>query len=309
MKVLVLGGYGAVGRHVVAELRRGGATVIAAGRDRVRADAVVDLGDPMLTGYRAALSGVDVVVNASGSENPELAAVAGADGCAFVDITATPGYVDALRRRPAAAPILVDVGLAPGLTNLLAIAVHQEAPGPIDLAVLLGAGERHGAAATEWSYRLLGAHFHEDGERIRNYSRPARFLLPGHRGRRLLFRLDFSDQHTLRRELNIPVRTYFGLDSRPATIALAVLTWLPGAAKAPRGLHIPGTDQWIVLARGHNGTTRWARGRNQSRATALVAVAATERARGAAPGVHALHDVLGLSGLSTDEIEIGHTTV
>lgn len=308
MKVLVLGGYGAVGRHVVTELRRGGATVIAAGRDRVRADAVVDLGDPMLTGYRAALSGVDVVVNASGAENPELAAVAGAGGCAFVDITATKGYVDALRRLPAAAPILVDVGLAPGLTNLLAVAVYHEQPGPIDLAVLLGAGERHGAAATDWSYRLLGGHFHEDGERIRNYSRPARFLLPGHRTRRLLFRLDFSDQHTLRRELNVPVRTFFGLDSRPATAALAVSTWLPGASKAPRGLHLPGTDQWIVVARGHNGATRWARGRNQSRTTALVAVAATERARAATPGVHALHNVLGLADLSTDEIEIGPTT-
>lgn len=307
MKVLVLGGYGAVGRHVVIALRRSGVAAVAAGRDAARADTTVDLGDPMLTDYRAALTGVDVVVNASGAENPELAAVACAQGCAFVDITATASYIDALRGLTAPAPILVDVGLAPGLTNLLAHAVYAEAPGPIDLAVLLGAGEHHGAAATDWSYRLLGGHFHEDGARIRNYSRPEKFLLPGHRRPRRLFRLDFSDQHTLRRELRVPVRTFFGLDSRPATAALAVLTWLPGASKAPRGLHLPGTDHWIVLARGHDGATRWARGRNQSRATALITAAATERVLNAGPGVHALHNVLDLADLATDEIDIGGT--
>ncbi|MBH0780015.1 saccharopine dehydrogenase family protein [Nocardia bovistercoris] len=305
MKVLVLGGYGAVGRHLVAALRGAGETVVTAGRDPARADTVVDLADPALTGYRAALRGTDIVVNTSGAENPELAAVAGISGCAFVDITATSGYIEKLRELRDPGPILVDVGLAPGLTDLLAVAVHAESLGPVDIAVLLGAGEKHGAAATEWSYGLLGKHFHDQGARIRNYTRPERFHLPGESSPRTLYRVDFADQHTLRRQLGVPVRTFFGLDSRPATVALAALTWIPGASKAPRGLSLPGTERWTVMARGRDGVGRWARGANQSRATATITAGAVPHAMKAAPGVHALQDLCTLDDLATPEIETG----
>lgn len=305
MKALVLGGYGAVGAHLAAELRRRGETVVTAGRDPARADVVVDLRDPGLSAYRAALPGVDVVVNASGAEDPNLAAVAGEQGCAFVDVGATASYLDALTRSVPSAPVLVDVGLAPGLTNLLGAAVHESTPGPIDLVVFLGAGEHHGAAATEWSYQLLGRHFDDNGRRVRNYTEPELFGLPGIRRPRRLYRLDFSDQHSLRRDLGVRVRTFFGLDSRLATTALAALTWLPGASKAPRGLPLPGTDRWIVLARAHDGTTRWARGANQSRATALLAATAASHAPGLSAGVYSSHQVMRLADLTTDEIELG----
>ena len=304
MRVLVLGGYGAVGRHLVATLRHDGHTVLAVGRDAARSDEVVNRAESPLATYREVLSDSDVVVNASGVENPRLAELAGASDRAFIDISATVGYLDQLRQLPPRAPIIIDVGLAPGLTNLLAVTVHAQAPGPVDIAVLLGAGERHGAAATEWTYRLLGTHFDADGQRIRNYTRPEKFTLPGYRRPRRLVRLNFSDQHTLRRELNVPVRTFFGVDSRLAGAALAALTWLPGASHAPRGLHLPGTDRWIVLARGHDGTTCWAHGRNQSRATATIAAAAIRKFRHTPGGVQPVHHILTLHDLPTEEITL-----
>lgn len=302
MNVLVLGGYGAVGTHLVAELRRGGDTVISAGRDPARADHAIDLGEPGLGSYRGTLAGIDVVVNAAGAEDPRLVEVAGTYGCAFVDITASVGYIARLQRLDAPIPVLVDVGLAPGLTNLLAAAIHRRVPGPIDLAVFLGAGERHGAAATAWSYRLLGKHFHDHDHRVRNYTQPEIFDLPGY-GRRRLYRLDFSDQHSLTGDLAVRVRTYFGLDSRLATAALAAATWIPGAAyasRALRGLHFPGTDNWTVLARGHDGTMRWARGAGQSRATAVVAATAARAATRLTSGIHPLHRVLTLADIPSD---------
>ncbi|KAB2386211.1 NAD-dependent epimerase/dehydratase family protein [Actinomadura montaniterrae] len=294
--VLVLGGYGAVGRHLVARLRQDGHTALTAGRDAVRADRPVDLAQPDLRSYQSSLDGIDVVVNASGKEEPRLAELATARGAAFVDITATASYVAALERLDPPRPVLLSVGLAPGLTNLLAAAVHRASPGPIDVAVLLGAGERHGPAATDWTYRLLGGRFHHDGTVVRNFTRPRRFDLPGY-GRRRLYRLDFSDQHTLTRDLNVRTRTYFGLDSRTATTALAALTWLPGGSRLPRGLHVPGGDDWLLLAQGHDGTTRWARGRNQSHGTAIIAAAAVGLVTGLPPGTHHLHDVLDLHDL------------
>ncbi|WP_216213428.1 saccharopine dehydrogenase family protein [Amycolatopsis aidingensis] len=293
MRVLVLGGYGAVGARVMTELAVRGVTALAAGRDRLRADRVVDLTVP--GSFTAALSDVDVVVNAAGTEDPALAKVATDQGVAFVELTASTGYVARLERLTPAAPLLLSVGLAPGLTNLLAADLHATEPGPIDLAVVLGAGERHGAAATEWTYGLLGRRFVDPaGGLVRNYSRPAAFELPG-LGRRRLYRTDFADQHVLTRQLGVPVRTYFGLDSRLATAALAGLTWLPYAERAPRGVHFPGTDRWLILARARNGTTRWAHGRNQSHATAVIGAMTAVAAVGLPAGVHHLHQLATLS--------------
>jgi saccharopine dehydrogenase-like NADP-dependent oxidoreductase len=300
VSILVLGGYGAVGTRIVAQLRADGEVAFAAGRDPARADRVVNLNlrEADTGSLRAALSDVDVAVNAAGVEDPALAALLSSYGVALVDITATTSYVAALERLDLPQPVLLSVGLAPGLTNLLAAAVHQAAPGPIDLAVLLGAGERHGAAAAAWSYGLLGRRFRDPatGDQVRNYTQPQRFNLPGH-GRRRLYRADFSDQHTLTRDLGVPVRTWFGLDSRLATAALAALTWIPGASRAPQGLHLPGSDQWLALARSRDGTSRWASGRIQSHATAVLAATAARTAAGLPPGIHHLHQVLTLADL------------
>jgi saccharopine dehydrogenase-like NADP-dependent oxidoreductase len=276
MRALILGGYGAVGSPVVAALRGEGHEAVTAGRDRTRADRAVDLREPGLCGYRDALDGVDVVVNAAGVEDPTVVALAAAAGVAFVDITATTGYVAALERLEMPAPVLLSVGLAPGLTNLLAADLHARQPtAGIDLAVLLGAGDAHGAAAEEWSIGLLGRRFRDPatGAAVRNFGSPRTFALPGY-GRRRLYRADFSDQHVLTRDLGVPVRTYFGLDSRAATAALALLTRVPTAGRLATGVSLPGSDAWLVLAESGNGRTRWAAGRDQSHATGTLAAVA-----------------------------------
>jgi hypothetical protein len=289
----------------MAELRAGGLTPVGAGRDPRRAERAVDLRDP--ASYRRVLAGAEVVVNASGVEDVALAVAAVEAGAAWVDITATTTYVAALEQLKPPRPVLLSVGLAPGLTNLLAVAAHARRPGPVDIAVLLGAGERHGAAATDWSYQLLGRSFLDPaaGRAVRNYTQPRSFDLPGY-GRRRLLRVDFSDQHTLARDLGVSVRTYFGLDARLATAALSLLTWLPGAARAPRGLHFPGTDGWLVLARTGDAAVRWARGRSQSHATAVIAALAAGAVTRLPPGVHHLHQVYELADLPADRgIELG----
>ncbi|WP_017623084.1 hypothetical protein [Nocardiopsis chromatogenes] len=299
MKALVLGGYGAVGGPVVRFLREHGHTAVAAGRDAARADVRIDLRENGLRGYREALDGVDVVVNAAGAEDPVLIAAATGRGAAFVDATATASYAAEAERLDPAAPVLLSVGLAPGLTNLLAadLAASARRPAPIDLAVLLGAGEAHGKAAQEWSSGLIGADFPDpvSGAPVRNFTGSQAFRLPG-LGRRRLYRADFSDQHTLTRDLGVPVRTWFGLDSRAATVALAALTRVPAALRPriPAGLPLPGSDVWTLSAQAEHGSVH-ASGRGQSRGTAGVTALAAEVAAGLEPGVHHLHRVLSLA--------------
>ncbi|WP_026119147.1 saccharopine dehydrogenase family protein [Nocardiopsis ganjiahuensis] len=304
MRVLVLGGYGAVGASTVEALRAAGHGCVVAGRDPLRADRVVDLAEPGLGGYLAALRGVDAVVNASGVEEPSLVSVATGQGAAFVDPTATSGYVARIEQLEPPAPVLLSVGLAPGLTNLLA--AELPGAGPIDLGVVLGSGERHGAAATAWSLGLLGRSFPDPatGESIRNLTRGLVLDLPGV-GRRRLFRADFSDQHTLTRDLGRPVRTHLGLDSAPATWALSLFGRLPGAGALRRVPHLPGSEEWALVA-ASAGRRRWARGRGQSRGTAAVTAWATTLTENLSAGVHHLHGVSALTDLPPlDGIELG----
>jgi hypothetical protein len=91
------------------------------------------------------------------------------------------------------------------------------------------------------------------------------------------------------------VRTYFGLDFPLATTLLAGLTWIPAACHAPQGLHLPGSDRWLALARAAGGATRWAGGRRQSHATAAMTAVAARDAVGLPAAVHHLHTVLTLT--------------
>lgn len=306
MRALVLGGYGAVGILVAEQLRERGHTTFAAGRDPARADRTLDLSSGPGPAYLDALADIDVVVNASGTEDIALALAATERGVAFVDITATTDYAAALERLQPAAPLLIDVGLAPGLTSIIARALHQKSavPGPIDIALVIGAGERHGDGATEWAYGLLGQRFPDThgGSPVRNYTRPRTFDLP-RMGKRRLYRTDYCDQHLLTRNLGVPVRTYFALDSVPSTVALTLLTRIPGGARlAPRKLRLPGSDEWLVAAFGQDPSqVIWAHGRSESRATATVAVLAAQAATGLPPGVHHASSIIGLADLATTD--------
>ena len=299
LHVLVLGGYGAVGRHVVARLAQLGHRAVAAGRDPARADRVLDVGS--MASVRDAARTMDVVVNASGVEDPSLVEAVTALGVAFVDVSASHAYGSSLLTAARSAPVLVDVGLAPGLTNLLAADVFRRGCGSVEIAVVLGAGERHGRAATEWSVQLLGRSFADPatGQRIRNYSQPRMFDLPL-LGRRRLLRADFSDQHWLTHDLRTPVRTWFGLDSALATCVLGSLTWLPGARSVPPSVRLPGDDRWLALARGDCGTISWAVGRSQSAATGRIAAWAAVAAASASVGLHPIHRVLTLDQMPDD---------
>ncbi|MEU7144686.1 hypothetical protein ABZ942_34930 [Nocardia sp. NPDC046473] len=276
MNVLVLGGYGAVGGHAVRLLRADGLSALAAGRDPARADVVLDLSD--VDSFAAALDGVAAVVNCAGTEDIRLAEVCAGRGIPFLDISATSEYVHSLES--VTGPVVLGVGLAPGLTTLLAADALSSHRSPVDIVIGLGSGEHHGAAATAWTYGLLGKHFLDpDGTPIRNFTRPQRFDVPRESGYKpaAALRADFADQHRLTREFGVPVRSYLRLDTRLATLGLGMLTRVPALQSlAPK--RMPGSDKWVVLARSSNESSLWAAGRGQSLATAVVAAAAVRAA-------------------------------
>src|SRR3712207_446921 len=134
--IVVVGGYGAVGRTLCAELAgRFPGRVFAAGRNLGKAEAFsremggrvlplrLDLADP--EGAAGAIGGARVVVACAETGDVAFAREVLGRGINYVDVSASHAFLrrveglDALARRRGATAVL-SVGLVPGLTNLLA---------------------------------------------------------------------------------------------------------------------------------------------------------------------------------------------
>lgn len=80
----------------------------------------------------------------------------------YVDITADYSVIAGIEKlSPAGSTVVLSVGLAPGLTNMLAKQGKQrlDTARLADIYVLLGLGEAHGRAAIEWTIDNLAADF------------------------------------------------------------------------------------------------------------------------------------------------------
>ncbi|GAA2368243.1 hypothetical protein GCM10010404_23390 [Nonomuraea africana] len=303
--VLILGGYGAVGRQAAAELVRDrpGGTVIVAGRDPSAARPVpgttamrVDASDP--ADLDRALEGVEAVLMCAELDNAAVARACLERGVHYLDVTASHRLLEAIAeldelavRRGATA--VLSVGLVPGVTNLLVRhCVERSRTGRARVGVLLGSGERHGPAAIRWTLDGLG---------LLEESWTMRFPRPY--GERTVHRFPFSDQYTLSATLGIDeVGTGLALDSRPLTALLA-------AARRPtvgRLLRRPKVREALVAALGriHLGGDGFAvtvrsgqagasfSGRLQSRATGLTAALLLLRLPGLPPGVRHIEQLV-----------------
>ncbi|WBU36731.1 hypothetical protein [Homoserinibacter sp. YIM 151385] len=281
-RALVLGARGAVGRAAVTALRAVAWEVAEGSRTAADERLRIDLGAP--EGRRrlhaAAASGeYAAVLNASGVEDARIGAVA--DQAALVDISATAAYLDALAEAvPPDARVVLGAGIAPGLSTILAAALDARQGDEIDVAVMLGSGERHGPAAVEWTAGLLGAAIHDpvEGGTLRNLVRRRR--MPDGRGRRIHLRADFPDQLLLGHASGLRIRSWLALDSRVSTAALGVAAHLPGAVGAAvvrRAPHLGGSAWRVAALNRRTGELREARGEGQSAATGRLAALAVRR--------------------------------
>lgn len=224
--ILVVGGYGVVGRVVCGQLAQiMPKRIIAAGRDLRKAqqfaaamrDAVMPLcfnpaADSLPESVWKDLGTVIVCVDLP---NANFAAECSKRGVNYVDITADIGSLrkiealDDVAKKSGAVGIL-SVGLAPGLTNLLAKeccaaldVVHR-----CDIFIQLGLGEAHGEAAIRWTIANLNRRFSilEAGQekcvQTLGEGKPVKFDQQS--PVRTAYRFDFSDQHVIPKTIGVP---------------------------------------------------------------------------------------------------------
>lgn len=304
MKALLLGANGAVGGHIRTALLGADYQVTAAGRRAPQDGLSIDVSGSELGELAAAAREHDVTINASGVENPHLGQAVG--DSTLVDISASSNYLKQLRTVAPRASMVLGVGLAPGLSTMLAASLDHVPGDDIDVALMLGAGEKHGPAAVEWTQRLIGAPIEDppEGHRVMNFRGASSFKDAGQLRRYL--RADFPDHHLLGKDRGIQVRNYFALGSPVATRALALVARMPMSRRLISAVPPFGSERWsIVVKNRRTGQSREASGTNQSRATGvLTARAVRETVACGESGTVSMSDLLKVDDLDLPGINI-----
>jgi len=330
--ILVVGGYGAVGRHIVARLHASlpRARIIVAGRALDKAQALADTFASRVSARQIDLTSrtsIDAVfplaslVVLNTEAGTQMAARACIDhGISMVTVAASVPVLRALealsaQARAAQVTLVTEVGLGPGLTNLMLHEVVRQLPGATvaEVIVQLGLIGEHGAEAMDWTLaRSLEA---RSAVRID----PALPAIGRH-----VIAVDFVDPDKMKRELHVDtVFSALALSPKWSTRLLPVLA--PVLARFPTllsvsqpvltgvfaALRLTG-DSVRLIARARSGqhsALMRMNGRNQSQVTGVVAAKVVERLLtldgGGKTGVVGIADIVNLAQLRPSLEELG----
>ena len=323
-KALLIGGTGSVGRHLAPFLAAEG-PVLVASRDIHRAQGVADSLDgaePIMLHFTpdevVIPSGVSTVVDCSGTDNIAVAKAALQSGADLIDISASTSHLERLASLDAMfkegnRKCIIGVGLAPGLSSIMAHSVHDDQrPLPITISGVLNTRDAHGPESAAFTLGKIGTHFKdpESHQKIRNFSGPHRLSLPAGFGRRVLTRIDSSDQHFLSTELGVPVSAKFGFNSTAATLVFAAASRAPGGRKIMTGLsgafpRPKGFGPWLIMAETERRIV-WATGVGQAKGTAAmanIAVSQLSNAESVEPGVSHFYQTLSINPETVSELD------
>lgn len=237
-KILVVGGYGKVGRVVCTALSgKFPGRVVAAGRDFGKAERFsvetrrralpLELDVCSTQAYACLNSEVKLVVMCIDQCGTEFIRECLRRGIHYIDISASFELFSKIEllddeSKQHGATAVLSVGLAPGLTNLLASLSksHFDEMRHVDIFVMLGLGEDHGEAAIRWTVENLNSEFyvHDCGgmRAVRCFEDGKGTIFPGSIGRRLAFRFSFPDQLVLPKTLGVDsAATWLCFDSAP----------------------------------------------------------------------------------------------
>ena len=217
--ILIVGGYGVVGRRIAAELAPDyPGSVAIAGRNPTRAHAAalavghgtrgrrIDITDP--SSIASALDGVGVVISCIDQPGRSLLWAAIDRGLRYTDITPHltelgrgAGYekIDAAARA-SGARLVLGTGIVPGISNVMMRALADGLGGAdeIETALLLGASDISGPASFDYFLQELampfGVHIEGEDRPARAFSDPRRVEYPAPVGAQLAYLFPFSDQ-------------------------------------------------------------------------------------------------------------------
>lgn len=218
--IVIVGGYGHVGQMIAKQLIKyfAGRIVIAGRSAQKAAQIAAQFGgdvqplqlDVTQLPHSNFLATTALVVMCIDQENPVFAEACMAHGIHYVDISANYTVLKKLSTKQTTGTAILSVGLAPGITNLLAKEVHRLLHGAqqIDISIMLGLGDQHGDAAIDWTLQSLIQPFMLRGEYVQPLTQGKTIDFQS-LGTHQAYRFNFSDQHILSETLQVPVDTRF----------------------------------------------------------------------------------------------------
>jgi saccharopine dehydrogenase-like NADP-dependent oxidoreductase len=244
--ILIVGGYGTVGQVISRTLcELFPHQVIVAGRNYQKAKEFASVLNQRVTPMQldinsiskddAWLDNIHLVIMCIDQRNTEFVKQCIQKGVHYIDITANYDFLSKIELLDSDAKkynstVVLSVGLAPGLTNLLAKQCWSVVQNIqfIDIFIMLGLGEKHGDAAYRWAFEDLNDNFliRENGKnkRVGSFEDGKQTIFPDHLGKKTAYRSNFSDQHVIPRTLDInSVSTRICFDSAPMTWIYAIL--------------------------------------------------------------------------------------
>lgn len=253
-KILVVGGSGAVGSVVATQLaNKFPGRVVLGGRNIYRIQALANKLDGAVAarsfdanhpGDWGVLDDIGCAVVCMDLNGTRFVEHCLEQRICYVDVSASGDQLKLikdleLKARTNKTTAVLSVGLAPGLTNLLAKHACQKItrPAKIRINILLGLGEKHGQAAIVWTVRNLARPWsisrYGKVQRVESFTAPEDVSFPNPIGRRRVYRFNFPEQHTLPETLGVDdIETRLCFDSRLLTSLLAafkkvnLLSWL-----------------------------------------------------------------------------------
>jgi saccharopine dehydrogenase (NAD+, L-lysine-forming) len=240
--ILIVGGYGKVGsiisRHLAQLYPK---KVIVAGRSFEKAKILSETLDHNVSPYfldvnnqtnNTVLENTKLVVMCIDQKDTKFVELCIEKGVHYIDITANQHFIDQLELLDEKAKsnnviVALSIGLAPGITNLLAqhCANQISETTMIDIFILLGIGEKHGDAAYRWTFDNIHSSYNikDNGKTktIKSFTLPKESNLAE---KRKFYTFNFSDQHTLAKTINTKqVLTRMAFDSKILTSFVAFL--------------------------------------------------------------------------------------
>lgn len=245
-RILIIGGYGQVGQIVAAQLAPlFPSSVVVAGPNLEKANAAAsEIGygaeaqaiNLFATYSKDALLDIALVIVCLDQTDTRFVEQCLMHGIHYVDISANYDFLSQIDRLDDLAltnnaTVILSVGVAPGLTNMLArrVSEQMERIDQIDIILEFGLGDHHGQAAVEWMFDNLDVAYtvQENGQPIsvRSFSESIDIGLPGQDIERPAYRFNFSDQHVIGHTLNVPtVSTWVRFDDPISTWLIAKLS-------------------------------------------------------------------------------------
>jgi saccharopine dehydrogenase-like NADP-dependent oxidoreductase len=247
-KILVIGGYGAVGQTICTVL--GGnfpGKVIAAGRSYKKARDFSLKTNQNVLAMELNINkapdlklpeDVSLIVMCIEQTNTEFVEKCIREGIHYVDISATYELLSKLEllhneAKKHNSTTVLSVGLTPGLTNLLAKYLKSKLGDihRVDSYIMLGLGEVHGEASIRWVLENLNKEFsikQSGGSKlVRSFDVGKQTVFPNAIGKRTAYAFNFSDQYVIPKTLGLDsASTWLCFDSAFVTKLFALSTKL-----------------------------------------------------------------------------------